>query len=118
MSNPILIDPRVGSRELFGVLSSNGVKVQIARDELLSGDFCFEGRGPGEESWLIGVERKTVRDMLSSISTGRFSGHQLRLLCQMYQRYYLIVEGVYGCDDHGILQEPRGGGRWAPIQLK
>lgn len=39
------------------------------------------------------------------------------LLTQMYDRYYLIVEGVYGSGDDGVLEEPRGG-KWAPIELK
>lgn len=114
----ILVDPRVGSKELYGILSGNSVDVCMSPTELIAGDFCFEGNGPNNTHYLIGVERKTVRDMLSSINTGRFSGHQLPLLTQMYDRYYLVVEGVYGCGKDGLLEEPRGNGQWWPIELK
>lgn len=115
--NPLLVDPRTGSRELFPLLCTNGCPVKMSSSELLAGDFCFEGNGPDDARYLIGVERKTIRDMLSSINTGRFSGHQLPLLTQMYDRYYLVIEGVYGCGNDGILEEPRGG-KWMPLELK
>lgn len=115
--NPILVDPRTGSKELFSVLSTNGVQIQMAREEMLAGDFCFEGQGPGGSNVLIGVERKTVRDMLASIRSGRFSGHQLVIMTQMYYRYYLIVEGIYGCGLDGLLEEPKFSGGWGPLEV-
>lgn len=78
------------------------------------GDFCFEGNGP-DGRILIGVERKTIKDMMNSIRTERFSGHQLKGMFDMYQRWYVIVEGIHRCGGDGLLEEPRGG-NWVPVK--
>jgi len=111
----LLVDSRTGSKELLPLIQGQGVEVTIA-DELVAGDFAFEGKGPDATNVLIGVERKTVRDMLNCIGTGRFGGVQLVRLHQMYQRYYLIVEGIYGCGMDGMLEEPGPNG-WHPLAV-
>jgi ERCC4-type nuclease len=112
----LLIDPRQGSKELFPFFKNLGIPVSISKDELPSGDFAFEGRGP-DGTCLIGVERKTIRDMLSSIRTGRFSGHQLPLLTQMYQFSYLLIEGIYRPNPiDGVLEGPWRH-EWSPIEI-
>jgi ERCC4-type nuclease len=66
---------------------------------------------------MIGVERKRLSDMLSSIRTGRFSGEQLPKLIDTYEHSYLIVEGVYRCNyADGALEQPWGNG-WHPVRL-
>jgi ERCC4-type nuclease len=56
-------------------------------------DASFVGHGP-EGSVLIGVERKTVTDLLSSIASGRLIAHQLPGMMDMYDVVYLVVEGI------------------------
>ena len=114
----ILIDPRRGSGELAPFFKNKGVPFQLV-DEMPASDFCFEGNGP-DGRFLIGVERKTVKDMLTSIRSGRFSGHQLIELQQMCKRVYVIIEGIYGPAPDGLLCEPhRSGGKteWYYVTL-
>lgn len=110
----ILVDPRVGSRELLSLIRSKGVKAELSKEQMDAGDFAFEGKGP-DGTCLVGIERKATRDMLQCIRTGRFAGHQLPLLLQMYKFQYLIVEGIFRPNPNdGILEEPRNG-QWHPI---
>lgn len=80
------------------------------RVDLEFADYSFFGNGP-DGGITIGVERKKVGDMLSSIETGRFSGHQLLGLKEKYERVYLIVEGMW-VEDRGILRVRGERGRW------
>ncbi len=93
-----------------------GIATQLQQD-MPAGDFCFEGNGP-DRRFLIGVERKAIRDMITSIRSGRFSGHQLPALLDMYDRSYVIVEGIWGPGDDGVMMEPRrnnGKTSWVPL---
>lgn len=113
----ILIDPRSGSKELLPQFQRLNVPVSINTEEMLAGDFCFEGRGPGGKSILIGVERKSIRDMLTSMRSGRFSGQdgQVSKMLSMYDRQYLVLEGIFGYDaNSGVLMEPRSKG-WEAV---
>lgn len=83
---------------------------------LPAADFSFPGNGP-HGPCLVGVERKTVKDMLSSMRTGRFSGEQLPKLLDYYEYAYLVVEGAHRTNQqNGLLEEPWGG-TWRPVQL-
>jgi len=84
----IFIDSRTGSKEFVDLLN-DGVLTQLDY-----GDFTFEGNGPNGKV-QIGVERKVINDLISSISSGRLSGHQLPGLLEEYYKVYLIVEGVW-----------------------
>ena len=56
------------------------------------GDAMWVGKGPkGDVD--IGVERKTINDLINSIATGRLGGHQLPGMLEAYYKSYLIVEG-------------------------
>ena len=106
----ILVDDRVGSVELAPLLS---VPNNTCRLEF--GDFAWSGHGPDGQA-SIGVERKRVSDFLSSMTTGRFSGHQLIGLSAGFDFVYLIIEGVWRPErSTGILQVPCGGG-WRAVQ--
>lgn len=114
----ILIDPRDGSRELLPHFSGCGVRAELSQEQLPAGDVCFEGNGP-EGRCLIGVERKTLRDMMNSVRYGRFAGHQLVELQDMYrmfQFYYLIVEGIYRPGADGLL-ETSIQHQWVPLEI-
>lgn len=112
----ILLDPRSGSKELLPKFKALRIPAELSTTEMPYGDFTFEGRGPGGKSIMIGVERKTVRDMLNCITTGRFSGHQLKGMLEMYFRAYVILEGIHQPGGDGVLEEngfPKG---WRPVQ--
>lgn len=47
---------------------------------------------------------------------GRLTGHQLPGIVGAYSHSWLVVEGIYRTGDHGLLETPRGKGRWEPIQ--
>lgn len=84
------------------------------------GDFVFMGNGPdGDVS--VGIERKSLRDMLACIGEARFSGlgGQLEGMLQTFTYSYLVVEGTYRCDPATtVLQEYRGRTQgWQDLRL-
>jgi len=109
----IVVDSRVGSRELMRWFSP-GV-AELGRLEY--GDFMFSGRGKGKEPWLVGVERKTIRDLLNSIASGRFAGHQLLGLLNSYNVVYLVVEGLVRPNPGTGVLEIRRNRQWVVLEL-
>lgn len=77
---------------------------------LPAADFAFSGNGPDPDiPVMIGIERKTLRDLLSSKRLGRYSGEQLPKLTNLYEYIFLIVEGVFRTNwTTGILEIPMG----------
>lgn len=114
----IRIDPRKGSGELFPKFPKGSAC--LAKTQLPYGDFEFEGNGP-DGPCLVGIERKTVTDLLGSMRSGRLAGHQVPGMIDRYRFPFLLLEGRYGRDADGYLCGPprgfRAGGRWQPIQL-
>jgi ERCC4-type nuclease len=100
----ILVDSRKGSAELLPLIKRLG-GVQAELSSLPFGDFTFEGNGPrGVVS--IGVERKTLHDILNCIDDSRFSGHQKVGMIPLYAKSYLLVEGMWRPhDQNGQLME-------------
>jgi ERCC4-type nuclease len=92
MARTILIDDRVGSREFLPLLGSLNVPVKLERLEY--GDFCFPGNGPKGEV-QIGIERKTVDDLINSLASSRLSARQLPGMVQTYPYRWIIVEGLW-----------------------
>jgi len=84
------------------------------------GDAMITGHGADGEV-EIGVERKTVGDLINSITTGRLSGHQLPGLLESYHKVYLIIEGVWKGgrpmpgQTAGFLEVHTYGGRWKEL---
>jgi ERCC4-type nuclease len=109
----IFVDDREGAIELHPLLAAGGVKAEVKRLEF--GDFCFEGNGP-RGMCLIGIERKRLRDTISSMRTGRFSGHQLPGMLSLYDFCWLMVEGIWQSGSSGLLEEGVHGG-WRPLSL-
>jgi ERCC4-type nuclease len=86
--------------------------------ELEYADFAFIGHGPNGDM-AVGVERKTVRDILQCLRTGRFAGHQRDGLLESYPCVYLVIEGSYRPDPNtGVLQHYRGQAEgWCDVRL-
>ena len=91
----ILVDHRVGSRELIPFLQRMGAKVEQTNLEF--GDACFEGNGP-DGRLCVGVERKALSDILNCIDDARYAGHQRPGMLAMYQKSILMIEGVWKPD--------------------
>jgi ERCC4-type nuclease len=105
----LYIDDRDGSREMAEFLT------EAVMVNLEFGDAMITGNGP-EGLVEIGVERKTIGDLVNSITTGRLSGHQLPGLLESYYRVYLVVEGVWSGDPHDDeLKEQRWRGNWQAL---
>lgn len=79
------------------------------------GDACFIGNGPAGEI-LIGIERKTIRDLISSMTSGRLSGHQLPGMVETYAYRWLLVEGRYRRSADGFVEIPWKNG-WETVRL-
>ena len=101
------LDDRVGSAELAEPLRTLGVPVEVTR--LQYGDAQFLGNGPdGESTILVGVERKTISDLIQCVKDGRLAGDQLPGLVANYNSPWLVVEGIWREGDDGLLQVYKG----------
>lgn len=105
----ILIDYRKGSKELEPYIQTAH---KIATLEFA--DFCFTGLGEDGPA-MIGIERKTIGDMMSSMNSGRLSGHQLIGLLDQYAYVYLLIEGIWRPNPKSGVLEKRRGKSWTPV---
>ncbi len=86
------VDPRTGSGDLVKPLKKLGLPAEKFSMEY--GDVAFvHGMGPDDRPVSVGVEVKTVGDLLQCIRDGRFAGHQLPGLVETYEVVWLLVEG-------------------------
>ncbi len=109
----ITVDPRAGSGELHPLFPPGMSRLA----HIDYADFAFTGRGPAGVPWLVGVERKVVRDLLASIVSGRLSGHQLIGLLNSYNAVYIVVEGgIRPHPSNGMLQM-HGAHGWHNVTL-
>ena len=107
----ILIDNRKGSAELAKYIDSPTKLLTLEY-----ADFAFQGNGPnGQVS--IGIERKSIRDLISSILTGRLSGHQLIGLVNSYDYVSIVVDGPTKTGTDGYMRIPKGRGKWVVLRL-
>lgn len=98
-----LVDDRIGSRDLLDPLQRFGVPAELTR--LAFADFAFVGRGIDDAPVCIGVELKETQDLIKSLQSSRFVGHQLHGLLGTYDRAWLLTEGTWGTTDEGVLME-------------
>lgn len=78
-------------------------------------DIAFQGNGP-DGPVSIGIERKQFRDMIDSMASGRFSGHQFLGLMNSYDYVYILIEGLFKVGNDGYLRRPKGSS-WVVVQL-
>lgn len=112
MIAPLLIDYRDGSKDLLKYLPST-----LAVETTLEfGDAMVMGYGPSDSIVSVGVEVKSVSDLLSSVNTGRLQGHQLPGMLRDYAVPWLLYYGSYRPGDSGNL-EVRRGKTWTNFRL-
>lgn len=107
----ITIDDRKGSGELHKAFPHGMSRL----GRLQFGDFAWLGHGEGNIPWMVGVERKTIGDLVSSMTTGRFSGHQLIGLLNTYNVVYVVVEGSFRPNPHTDILETFKYGKWSAM---
>jgi len=81
------------------------------------GDFAFEGEGP-EGPVLVGLERKTITDLINSMKSGRLAAHQMVGMKRTYNHTYLLIEGIYRRDKDGCIEVLKGRNQWWGQDLK
>lgn len=89
----ITLDERQGSGDLRFYLQGGGCPVKV--DRLEYGDVAMLGKGPEGRPVAIGVEVKTISDLINSMLSGRFVGHQLPGLINTYEVGWLLIEGIW-----------------------
>lgn len=107
----ISVDPRAGSNSLAKVLTTIGAPVEMV--QLEAGDVTFVGQGPEGRPVSVGVEYKTLSDLLGCIVSGRFSEIQLPGMRANYELSWLLVEGMWKPGDNGELMV-YAYGKWQP----
>jgi ERCC4-type nuclease len=106
-----------GSSEFERPLRRLGLEVRVRN--LTSADFAFYGQGPDGEC-RVGVERKTVQEMVGLASRRRLTGHQLPRMTLRYRFRFLLIEGhtrVNSSWGNLEMSKPAKGGRvsvWFP----
>jgi ERCC4-type nuclease len=109
----LLVDERIGSKDLLIPLQQAGVPCEL--QHLDFGDFGFIGRGLEGADVFIGVELKETRDLIGSLYGDRFTGHQLPGLLNMYDRVWLLTEGIWRAGAGGVLESFTRG--WNPVKI-
>jgi hypothetical protein len=89
----MILDVHEPSR-LFSLLSR--YDVPVATQDLESGDCIFSGYGPSGRV-MIGIERKTLSDLINVMQTRRLSGvgGQIPRMWDSYDFCFLTVEGMW-----------------------
>ncbi len=116
--SPLLVDDRekknFRGQELYTELKH--LRLPVQRAHLESGDVSFVGNGPRGEA-RIGIERKTIHDLLGSITSGRLSGHQVPRMARGYDYRWILVEGLWRCHPtKDVIQVWKGPkSKWCPM---
>lgn len=110
----IQVDDRIGSRELLPELKKLHLPCTLTR--LKFGDVAFTGQGKRDEV-KIGIERKTINDLINSFVSGRLSAHQLPGLIQTYDYRWIIIEGLWRPGADNRIEVWRWGG-WQPANTR
>ncbi len=105
----ITVDERIGSKDLLAPIRAHGVDAELGHLDF--GDFAFVGRGLNDTDLLMGLELKETRDLVSSLQSSRFAGHQLCGLQKMYDRAWLVTEGIWREGNGGVLEVLTGSWR-------
>ena len=110
----IKVDDRAGSSQLHPLLLQERLPAKLTRLDF--GDVAFHGRGPGDRALRIGVEYKTLSDILGCITSGRYAAHQLPGMQANYDVHFLLIEGIWRTGNNGVV-EVRRGKEWTALRL-
>lgn len=97
----LLVDNRDGSRELVDSLTARGLPVRSLR--MPFGDLAWVGRGLRGCQVSVGVEFKTLQELVGSLRTERLQGHQMIGMRDDFDYSYLLLEGELLYDTQGTL---------------
>jgi ERCC4-type nuclease len=118
-NSPINVDDRAGSKELVPALEYLHLPCKVKR--LKFGDFCFLSPHGPDGYCTVGIERKTVSEVVGSIQAGasdRMSGTQIPGMLENYDFSILIVEGLANPNPAtSQLEIPNRKGRWIQTGL-
>lgn len=106
----MIIDNRAGSKQFVSLVRGSELGV------LEFGDMCFYGKGPRGKI-CIGVEVKTIDDLVGSLASGRLRGRQLPGMLDSYDVSWLVYYGLHRENlDTGDLEIWRGR-KWQEYQF-
>lgn len=112
----LLIDAAVGSKDLVAPLKKLGLPARSTH--LDSADVAFEGRGPGGLPTLVGIELKSIADLVASIETGRLPLEQMPKMLRTYAHSWVLVEGLWRRDEQGYVAAYRGRNQWRQLSRR
>jgi ERCC4-type nuclease len=113
---PMQIDGSTGSNTLIEPLAalSNGQAIK-SNLVLLGADVAWTGHGP-DGLVSVGLEYKTVWDLIESICTDRLGASQIPLMVDNYDVRYLLVEGSYRRGADGNIEVEQFPGKWVTLR--
>lgn len=117
-TTPILIDDRAGSQDLINYPPLDTLGTLCRLD---SADVMIAGNGPNDNPTLIGIEVKSLSDLLSSADSGRLQATQIPAMLSTYTVNYVAYYGAYKSGPDGELLIPfssrNDGTRWRAATL-
>jgi len=114
MSKDMLVDDRVGSKDLYPALKKHGARMV----RLESADVMFTGRGPEDVPVAVGVERKRITDLIDSMETGRLVDHQIPLMLDNHEFNYVLIEGLWRSQPKTGELEYLSAGKWKTMHFR
>lgn len=119
----IFVDPREGSKNLVDPLRARGFEIDDSTE--LPADLYFVGKGIKGVPVEIGIEYKTIPDLVQSLRTERLQGHQLLEMRGVsedqpkpaFDFCYLLVEGEPIYDRTGMLMRRAGRRSFKPLGM-
>ena len=111
----IQVDDRAGSQNIIPLLRQRGYPVEATR--LSFGDVAFNGVGVEGVPVAVGLELKSLGDIMACIQSSRYAGYQLPGMLQSYDQTWLLIIGVFRARARdGVLeyqqQRGKGEGYW------
>lgn len=106
----IFIDRAIGSADLVVPLRKAGLPAELAHLEYA--DVEFIGRGVKGTPVMVGVEVKRLSELTSDFD--RLAGHQIPKMLAHYDHRWLVYEGEWDQDRHGLLLRRTGRRNRAP----
>lgn len=92
--NIVKVDCREGSKHLYSPLCQMlDSRSEVREAKLRFADVNWTGGGPDDSVITVGVELKTIPDLLNSLESNRLVEHQLPGLQARYDVAWLLIEG-------------------------